>query len=128
MMVVDELAIVDNLQGKLYLIVYADPTTPEAYPRARQRLRELRMKLRQPVDVPVTSPSVLTEVYREFAKDDYLAAVHKAKESVKRCSPLQKPWPAATRPHHSGCPQTVSCTMPNKSIIIWVSWSMIAAL
>jgi anthranilate synthase component 1 len=78
----EELAVIDNLSGKLYLIVYADPTTPEAYPRARQRLRELRMKLRQPVDVPVTSPSVLTEVYREFAKDDYLAAVHKAKEYI----------------------------------------------
>ncbi|WP_244786160.1 anthranilate synthase component I [Cupriavidus pauculus] len=78
----EELAVIDNLSGKLYLIVYADPTTPEAYPRARQRLRELRMKLRQPVDVPVTSPSVQTEVYREFAKDDYLTAVHKAKEYI----------------------------------------------
>jgi len=78
----EELAVIDNLSGKLYLIVYADPTTPEAYSRARQRLRELRMKLRQPVDVPVTSPSVQSEVYREFAKSDYLAAVHKAKEYI----------------------------------------------
>ncbi|QET03542.1 MULTISPECIES: anthranilate synthase component I [Cupriavidus] len=78
----EELAVIDNLSGKLYLIVYADPTTPEAYSRARQRLRELRMKLRQPVDVPVTSPSVQTEVYREFAKADYLSAVHKAKEYI----------------------------------------------
>ncbi|CAG9186790.1 anthranilate synthase component I [Cupriavidus pampae] len=78
----EELAVIDNLSGKLYLIVYADPTTPEAYPRARQRLRELRMKLRQPVDVPVTSPSVQTEVYREFDKADYLSAVHKAKEYI----------------------------------------------
>lgn len=78
----EELAVIDNLSGKLYLIVYADPTTPEAYSRARQRLRELRMKLRQPVDVPVTSPSVQTEVYREFAKADYLTAVHKAKEYI----------------------------------------------
>ncbi len=78
----EELAVIDNLSGKLYLIVYADPTTPEAYSRARQRLRELRMKLRQPVDVPVTSPSVQSEVYREFAKADYLTAVHKAKEYI----------------------------------------------
>jgi len=78
----EELAVIDNLSGKLYLIVYADPTTPEAYSRARQRLRDLRMKLRHPVDVPVTSPSVQTEVYREFAKADYLAAVHKAKEYI----------------------------------------------
>ncbi|AJG21086.1 anthranilate synthase component I [Cupriavidus basilensis] len=78
----EELAVIDNLSGKLYLIVYADPTTPEAYARARQRLRELRMKLRQPVDVPITSPSVQTDVYREFEKADYLAAVHKAKEYI----------------------------------------------
>ncbi|TWG82759.1 anthranilate synthase component I [Cupriavidus gilardii J11] len=78
----EELAVIDNLSGKLYLIVYADPSVPEAYARARQRLRDLRMKLRQPVDVPVTSPSVQTEVYREFDKADYLAAVHKAKEYI----------------------------------------------
>lgn len=78
----EELAVIDNLSGKLYLIVYADPAVPEAYARARQRLRELRMKLRQPVDVPVTSPSVQTEVYREFDKADYLAAVHRAKEYI----------------------------------------------
>ncbi|WP_454765080.1 anthranilate synthase component I [Cupriavidus campinensis] len=78
----EELAVIDNLSGKLYLIVYADPTTPEAYSRARQRLRDLRMKLRQPVDVPVTSPSVQSDVYREFHKADYLAAVHKAKEYI----------------------------------------------
>ena len=78
----EELAVIDNLSGKLYLIVYADPGMPEAYSRARQRLRDLRMKLRQPVDVPVTSPSVQTEVYREFDKADYLAAVAKAKEYI----------------------------------------------
>ena len=31
---------------------------------------------------PVTSASVRTETYREFAKDDYLAAVRKAKEYI----------------------------------------------
>ena len=78
----EELAVIDNLSGKLYLIVYADPNTPGGYPRARARLRDLRMKLRQPVDLPVTSPSVQTEVFREFDKADYLAAVHRAKEYI----------------------------------------------
>jgi anthranilate synthase component 1 len=31
----EELAVIDNLSGKLYLIVYADPAQPEAYARAR---------------------------------------------------------------------------------------------
>ncbi|TMS59119.1 anthranilate synthase component I [Imbroritus primus] len=78
----EELAVIDNLSGKLYLIVYADPSQPEAYSRARQRLRELRAKLHQPVDAPVTSASMQTDVYREFDKADYLAAVHKAKEYI----------------------------------------------
>ena len=35
----EELAVIDNLSGKLYLIVYADPRTPEAYANAKKRLR-----------------------------------------------------------------------------------------
>lgn len=60
LMLCEELAVIDNLSGKLYLIVYADPSKPEAYSHAKQRLRALRTKLHQPVDVPVTSPSVRT--------------------------------------------------------------------
>jgi hypothetical protein len=29
----EELAVIDNLAGKIYLIVYADPASPNAYPR-----------------------------------------------------------------------------------------------
>jgi hypothetical protein len=74
-MVTEELAVIDNLSGKLYLIVYADPTQPEAYSKARQRLKDLRIMLRRGVDAPVTSASVRTEAIREFAKEDYLKAV-----------------------------------------------------
>lgn len=82
LLVTEELAVIDNLTGKLYLIVYADPTKPEAYSRARQRLKALRAMLLRPVDIPVTSGSVRTETVREFAKEDYLAAVLKAKEYI----------------------------------------------
>ena len=80
--VTEELAVIDNLSGKLYLIVYADPTQPEAYTRAKQRIKDLRAMLRRAVDVPVTSASVRTECIREFAKEDFLAAVAKAKEYI----------------------------------------------
>ncbi len=82
LLVTEELAVIDNLSGKLYLIVYADPTQPEAYPKARQRLKDLRAMLRRAVDVPVTSASVRTDTVREFDKQDYLAAVEKAKEYI----------------------------------------------
>ncbi|MDY7539139.1 anthranilate synthase component I [Undibacterium sp. RTI2.1] len=82
LLVTEKLAVIDNLSGKLYLIVYADPTQPEAWSKARQRLRDLRAMLRRSVDAPVTSASVRTESIRDFAKADYLKAVEKAKEYV----------------------------------------------
>ncbi len=42
LMLTEELAVIDNVTGKLYLIVYADPAQPEAYSKARARLRDLR--------------------------------------------------------------------------------------
>ncbi|WP_420474875.1 anthranilate synthase component I [Noviherbaspirillum sp. ST9] len=82
LLVTEELAVIDNLSGKLYLIVYADPTQSEAYSKARQRLKDLRAMLRRAVDVPVTSASVRTDTIREFDKADYLKAVEKAKEYI----------------------------------------------
>jgi anthranilate synthase component 1 len=82
LMVTEELAVIDNLSGKLYLIVYADTAQPEAFSKARQRLKDLRMMLRRGVDAPVTSSSVRTEAVREFSKEDYLKAVARAHEYV----------------------------------------------
>ncbi|MES2018541.1 MAG: anthranilate synthase component I [Pseudomonadota bacterium] len=82
LMVTEELAVIDNLSGKLYLIVYADTTQPEAFSKARQRLKDLRMMLRRGVDAPVTSSSVRTEAVRDFSKEDYLKAVARAHEYV----------------------------------------------
>ncbi|MEO8248219.1 MAG: anthranilate synthase component I, partial [Burkholderiales bacterium] len=78
----EELAVIDNLSGKLYLIVYADPSQPEAYAKARRRLRELRALLSEPVSAPVVKPSQAHPAERDFAKTDYLAAVERAKELI----------------------------------------------
>jgi anthranilate synthase component 1 len=82
LMLTEELAVIDNLSGKLYLIVYADPRLPEAYSKARQRLKDLRAMLRRGIDTPITSSSVRTETIRDFSKQDYLQAVAKAHEYV----------------------------------------------
>ena len=82
LLLTEELAVIDNLSGKLYLIVYANTQQPEAYAKARQRLKDLRTMLRRAVDAPVTSSSVRTEAIRDFEKADYLAAVLKAKELI----------------------------------------------
>lgn len=82
LMHVDELVIVDNLAGRIYLMVYADPAQPESYSRAQQRLLDLRARLRKPVDIPYSHASMQTEERRDFAKEDYLAAVRRAKEYI----------------------------------------------
>ena len=82
LMVTEELAVIDNLSGKLYLIVYADTTQPESYTKAKQRLKDLRVMLRRGVEVPVATASVRTDAVREFAKEDYLKAVARAHEYV----------------------------------------------
>jgi len=78
----EELAVIDNLSGKLYLIVYADPGQSEAYANAKKRLRELKELLRYSVSAPVVRASQPNPVEREFAKDDYLRAVERAKELI----------------------------------------------
>lgn len=78
----EELAVIDNLSGKLYLIVYADPAQPEAYTRAKKRLRELKEQLKYSVSAPVVKATESHPAQRDFAKADYLAAVNRAKELI----------------------------------------------
>jgi len=82
LLVTEELAVIDNLAGKLYLIVYADPNQSDAYANARQRLKDLRAMLRQVVQAPATSGSVRTETIRDFPHDAYLDAVARAKQYI----------------------------------------------
>lgn len=78
----EEVAVIDNLSGKLYLIVYADPSQPEAYSRGKKRLRELKEQLRYSVSAPQLKPSESHPAQRSFAKADYIAAVEQAKEMI----------------------------------------------
>jgi anthranilate synthase component 1 len=78
----EELAVIDNLSGKLYLIVYADPGKPEAYGSGKKRLRELKDQLKYSVSAPVLRQTESFPSEREFAKGDYLKAVERAKELI----------------------------------------------
>ncbi len=78
----EELAVIDNLSGKLYLMVYADPAQPEAYANAKKRLRSLKEQLQYSVSAPVVKPSQGYPAERDFAKADYLAAVNRAKDLI----------------------------------------------
>ncbi len=79
----EELAVIDNLSGKLYLIVYADPALPEAYANAKKRLKGLKEQLKYSVSAPVVKPSQAFPAERDFAKADYIAAVERAKRLIE---------------------------------------------
>jgi anthranilate synthase component 1 len=78
----EELAVIDNLSGRLYLIVYANPAEAEAFSKAKRRLAALSDKLQYSVTAPAVKRGASHSVEREFAKADYLAAVLKAKEYI----------------------------------------------
>ncbi len=78
----EELAVIDNLSGRLYLIVYANPAEPEAFHRAKRRLNELADKLKYSVTAPAVKRGASHGVEREFGKEAYIAAVLRAKEYI----------------------------------------------
>jgi len=78
----EELAVIDNLSGRLYLIVYADPGAPEAYFKGKRRLSELADKLKYSVTAPAVKRGAAHSVEREFGKADYLKAVDRSKEYI----------------------------------------------
>ena len=82
LMLTEQLAVVDNLSGKLTFIVYADPSQEDAYPLARERLRELIGMLRLPVDIPYAPPAQRIEAESEFGEAAFKAAVVKAKQYI----------------------------------------------
>ena len=82
LLLTEELAVVDNLGGKISLIVYADPAAPDAYANAAARLTELRRKLREPVAIPFGTASAVTRAASEFGEAGYKAAVARTKEYI----------------------------------------------
>jgi anthranilate synthase component 1 len=87
LLVSDELAVVDNVLGKLYLVVYADPREPDAWRAARERIRKLKAQLAAPLprelvlsEMPQEAPAV--EVERTFTEGGFLEAVRRAKDHI----------------------------------------------
>ncbi len=80
----EELAVIDNLSGKLHLMVYADPAEAGSYAKAQARLSQLKARLHEPVDVAPVRPAAGQPPVREFAKADYLASVERAKRLIEQ--------------------------------------------
>ena len=86
LMLAEELAVFDNLKGKIYLIVNANPEQANAYENAVQRLDTLVHQLRETtVTYPrLTDPTAIDESHfiSSFPKQKYLQAVQQCKEYV----------------------------------------------
>ena len=84
----DELAVFDNLKGRLYLVVHADPRETRALARAQRRLDALVHRLRQAgTGYPETlRPAALAEgdFVSGFTRDGFIDAVAKVKEYIAR--------------------------------------------
>ena len=87
LMLSEELAVFDNLKGRLYLIVHADPSEPQAHARALRRLDELVYRLRHSGrSYPdVLDPSLLQEAdfVSGFTREGFIAAVEAVKEYIR---------------------------------------------
>ncbi|MEO6137396.1 MAG: anthranilate synthase component I [Luteimonas sp.] len=86
LMLSEEVAVFDNLKGRLYLIVHADPREPQAWARANRRLDELTHRLRHAgAGYPETLlPAALDEsdFVSGFTREGFIAAVEKSKDYI----------------------------------------------
>ncbi|MBP6553237.1 MAG: anthranilate synthase component I [Vitreoscilla sp.] len=82
LMLSQELAVIDNLTGKIHLIVYANPEEANAYNKARSRLEDLRTQLRQSPALPLSLGCARTEPVSEINQTDYEVMVEKVRDYI----------------------------------------------
>ena len=78
----DEVAVFDNLRGKIFLIVHVDPRRDNAWARGQQRLAELLTQLRTPVTIPAAAPLEPVRAVSEFSEDAFIEVVERAKRYI----------------------------------------------
>ncbi|HET7587093.1 MAG TPA: anthranilate synthase component I [Gammaproteobacteria bacterium] len=85
LMVSDELAVFDNLAGKLFLIVHAPVDAADGVARAEARLDELAIRLREPVSYGAPQPDAAMDEGRfqsAFPQPEFEAAVERARDYI----------------------------------------------
>jgi anthranilate synthase component 1 len=78
----EEIAIVDNLSGKLTLVVYTNPASPDAWDRTQARLKQLLAQLRAPAQIPADTHAVPATPTFGFSEEEFKAAVRRAKQYI----------------------------------------------
>jgi anthranilate synthase component 1 len=88
LLVSDELAVLDNVLGKLYLLVYADARQSDAFARARERLERLKQRLAEPLPQalvlaePAPEPPLAAPLERSISEPSFVAAAQRAKDAI----------------------------------------------
>jgi anthranilate synthase component 1 len=88
LLVSDELAVVDNVLGKLYLVVYADPQRADALPAAKERLAQLLARLLVPLPESMVLPqaekptAAKAQLQCTFTEEKFIEAVGRSKEYI----------------------------------------------
>src|SRR5699024_8689924 len=87
LMAAEEVAVFDNLKGRLYLIVHADPSRPQAWTRACRRLDELVFRLRRSgsayPETQVPQPLDEADFKSACTRAEFEAMVEKAKAYIR---------------------------------------------
>ncbi|HLF97227.1 MAG TPA: anthranilate synthase component I [Methylococcaceae bacterium] len=87
LMVSEELLVFDNLSGKLLILTHADPTQPDAYPKAQARLEQLAADLRRKTARTAPPPAKAKRVEEDdfvsgFTQEGFENAVRRIKEYI----------------------------------------------
>ncbi len=86
LLVSDEVAVFDNLRGRIYLVVHADADVPGSREAAEARLDELAARLRRPLAPPAPAPSGPPVSESDFAsgftREGFEAAVERARRYI----------------------------------------------
>jgi len=102
LLVSEEIAIVDNVSGKLSLVVYAEPGKPGAWAAAKARLAALLEKLRAPGKLPESAPVPSEPAVSGFGQSAYHQAVERAKQYIYEGDIMQVvPSQRMSKPFHA---------------------------
>lgn len=82
LMLSQQLAVIDNLSGKIHLIVYADPAQAQGYEQARAQLEQLREQLRQSVAIPLSLGSEATQAAHLTGEAAYKSYVRRVRDYI----------------------------------------------
>jgi anthranilate synthase component 1 len=82
LMLSDEIVVIDNNLGKLFIISYLDPSQDKAYEKGELRLKSYLTQLKLPPKVIESSSEQRTKAKSEFGEKAFKDAVSKAKDYI----------------------------------------------